>query len=178
MASDYKMQDAQDEQLGLIGPKRHLLMTPYARRSAFLYGAVGAADFAMLYLFFSPGLTGLRLDTGARVLLYLTVTSLGLVILAIGLSSLRLLRYQLVAPFVFVAGALCTAVAFELLLAQLDAGAFWCLLPWLVITAVAVAVPVLRRSNSIWQDNKMDIARMPRAAQVAIAALWRQVFAR
>jgi hypothetical protein len=153
MASDYRTQDAQDEQLGLFGRKHHLLMSPHARRSTFLYGAVGAADFAVLFLFFSPGLTGLRLDTGARILLYLTVTSLGLVMLAIALNSLRLLWYQVLAPSVFVAGALCTAVAFELLLAQLDAGAFWCLLPWLVITAVVIAAPVLRRANSFWRDR-------------------------
>jgi hypothetical protein len=167
MASD------QDEQLELFGRKYDLLMSPEKRRSAFLYGAVGAADFAVLFLFFSPGLTGLHLDPGARVLLYLTVTSLGLVILAIGMSSLKLLWYQLVAPYVFVAGAICTAVALELLLAQLDAGAFWCLLPWLIITAVLVAVPVLRRATSIWRDNQVDFARMRRALQEAIAARWR-----
>jgi hypothetical protein len=120
-----------------------------------------------LFLFFSPGLTGLRLDTGARILLYLTVTSLGLVILAISLSSLRLLWYQLVAPYVFVAGALCTAIAFELLLAQLDSGAFWLLLPWLVITTVVIAAPVLRRATAIWRDN-----------HEAIEQRWRRVFAR
>jgi hypothetical protein len=168
MASD------QDEQLEFFGRKYAPLMSPDKRRSAFLYGAVGAADFAVLFLFFSPGLTGLRLDTGARELLYLTVTSLGLVILAIGMSSLKLLWYQLMAPYVFVAGAICTAVAFELLLAQLDAGAFWCLLPWLIITAVVIAVPTLRRASSIWQDNQVDFARLPRAAQEAIAARWRQ----
>jgi hypothetical protein len=167
MASD------QDEQLELFGRKYDLLMHPERRRSAFLYGAVGAADFAVLFLFFSPGLTGLHLDTGARVVLYLTVTSLGLVILAIAMSSLRLLSYQLVAPYIFVAGAICTAVALELLLAQLDGGAFWCLLPWLIITAVVIAVPVLRRATSIWRDNQEDFARMRRALQEAIAARWR-----
>ena len=161
MASD------QDEQLELFGRKYDLLMHPEKRRSAFLYGAVGAADFAVLFLFFSPGLTGLRLDTGARVVLYLTVTSLGLVILAIGMSSLKLLWYQLVAPYVFVAGAICTAVAFELLLAQLDPGAFWLLLPWLAITTVVIAVPVLRRAALIWREN-----------HEAIEQRWRQLFVR
>ena len=163
----------QDEQLALFGRKYDLLMPLEKRRSAFLYGAVGAADFAVLFLFFSPGLTGLRLDTGARVLLYLTVTSLGLVILAISMSSLKLPWYQLLAPYVFVAGAICTAIALELLLAQLDAGAFWCLLPWLIITAVIIAVPTLRRASFIWRENKVDVARLPRAAQEAIAARWR-----
>jgi hypothetical protein len=167
MASD------QNEQLELFGRQYEPLMSPEKRRSAFLYGAVGAADFAVLFLFFSPGLTGLRLDTGARILLYLTLTSLGLVILAIGMSTLKLQWYQLVAPYVFVAGASCTAIAFELLLAQLDAGAFWCLLPWLVITAVIIAVPTLRRAVSIWRDNKVDVVRLPRAAQEAIVARWR-----
>jgi hypothetical protein len=178
MASEYKTQEAQDEQLGLNGRQSDLLMTPQRRHSAFLYGAVGAANFAILYLFFSPGLTGLRLDAGARVLLYLTVTSLGLVIVAIGLSSLRLLWYQLAAPYLLAVGALCTAVAFELLLAQLDAGAFWCLLPWLVITAVVIAVPVIRRATAIWRDQKVDLPRLSRAARASIAAQWRQVFAR
>jgi hypothetical protein len=82
-----------------------------------------------------------------------------------------------VAPYIFVAGAICTAVAVELLLAQLDTGAFWCLLPWLIITAVVVAVPVLRRATSIWRDNQEDFARMRRALQKAIAARWRQFFA-
>jgi hypothetical protein len=163
----------ENERLDLFERKYDLLMSPEKRRSAFLHGAVGAADFAVLYLFFSPGLTGLRLDTGARILLYLTVTSLGLVILAIALSSLRLLWYQLVAPYVFVAGALCTAVALELLLAQLDSGAFWLLLPWLVITAVVIAVPVLQRASAIWRDNQEDVARTRRAAREAIAARWR-----
>jgi hypothetical protein len=167
MASEHELQDAQGAQRGLFGRKQHLLVSPHARRSAFLSGAVGAADFAILYLFFSPGLTGLRLDTGARVLLYLTVTSLGLVIVAIGLRSLRLVWYQLVAPYVFVAGALCTAVAFELLLAQLDAGAFWCLLPWLVITAVIIAVPVLHDATAIWREH-----------HEAIEQRWRHLFAR
>jgi hypothetical protein len=101
----------QDERLELFGRKYKLLMSPEKRRSAFLYGAIGAADFAVLYLFFSPGLTGLRLDTGARILLYLNVTSLGLMILAIALSSLQLRLYQSVVRYVFTAGALCTAVA-------------------------------------------------------------------
>jgi hypothetical protein len=92
MASDLRDQvNDHDERLALCGRKYDLLMVPEKRQSAFLSGALGAADFAILFLFFSPGLTGLRLDTGARVLLYLTVTSLGLVILAIALSSLRLL---------------------------------------------------------------------------------------
>jgi hypothetical protein len=181
MASDHDAQytqNEQDEQLGLFGRNRHLLMSPHARRSAFLYGAVGAADFAVLFLFFSPGLTGLRLDTGARILLYLTVTSLGLVILAIALSSLRLLWYQLLAPYVFVAGALCTALAFELLLASLDTIAFWLLLPWLAITAVVIAVPALRRATAIWREQKVDVPRLSRVARESISAQWRQVFAR
>jgi hypothetical protein len=180
MASD---QDPQDPRLRLVERPHEPLMSPELRRSVFLYGAVGygaagAADVAVLYLFFSPRLTGLRLDTGARALLYVTVTSLGLVMLAIALSSLRLLRYQLVAPYVLVAGALCTAVAFELLLAQLDTGAFWLLLPWLVITAVVIAVPVLRRASAIWRSQKVDRVGLPRAARASIAAQWRQVFAR
>jgi hypothetical protein len=144
----------ENERLERFGRPDDLLMRPEQRRSAFLSGAVGAADVAVLYLFFSPGLTGLRLDTGARVVLYLTVTSLGLVVVAVALSSLYLLSYHLVAPYVFVVGALCTAMAVELLLAQLDTGAFWCLLPWLVITAVVIAVPALRRAISIWRDNQ------------------------
>jgi hypothetical protein len=76
-----------------------------------------------------------------------------------------------VAPYALVAGALCTAVAVELLLAQLDAGAFWCLLPWLLITAVVIAVPVLRRALTIWQDNHEDLRK-------AIAARWTHLFAR
>jgi hypothetical protein len=155
------------EQFELFGRTYELLMPPDKRRSSFLYGAIGAADFAVLYLFFSPGLTGLRLDTGARVLLYLTVTSLGLVILSIALSSLQLRLYQLVAPYIVVAGALCTAVAFELLLAQLDPDAFWLLLLWLAITAVVVAVPVLRRAALIWREN-----------HAAIEQRWRHLFAR
>jgi hypothetical protein len=161
-----RLQD-QDARIELFGRRYELLLSPEKRRSAFLSGAIGAADFAILYLFFSPGLTGLRLDTGARILLYLTVTSLGLVILAIALSSLRLLWYQLVAPYVFVAGAICTAVAFELLLAQLDPGAFWLLLPWLAITTVVIAFPVLRRAAFIWRDN-----------HEAIEQRWRHLFAR
>jgi hypothetical protein len=144
----------ENERLERFGRPDDLLMRPEQRRSAFLSGAVGAADVAVLYLFFSPGLTGLRLDTGARVVLYLTVTSLGLVVVAVALSSLHLLSYHLVAPYVFVVGALCTAMAVELLLAQLDTGAFWLLLPWLVITAVVIAVPALRRAISIWRDNQ------------------------
>jgi hypothetical protein len=167
MPSGEHDQSNKDEQLAIFGRRYDLLMYPEKRRSGFLSGAVGALDVAILSLFFSPGLTGLRLDTGARVALYLTVTSLGLVILAIALSSFRLRSYQLVAPYIFVAGALCTAVAVELLLAQLDSGAFWCLLPWLVITAVVIAVPVLRRGAVIWREN-----------HEAISAQWRHVFAR
>jgi hypothetical protein len=159
-------QHDQVEQVELVGRNYDLLMSPEKRRSAFLYGAVGATDFAVLYLFFSPGLTGLRLDTGARILLYLTVTSLGLVILAIGLSSLRLRWYQFVAPYVFVAGAICTAVAFALLLAQLDTGASWLLLPWLAITTVVITVPVLQRATAIWRENHEPIKQR-----------WRHVFA-
>jgi hypothetical protein len=166
MTSDLR-DHAHDERLALFGRQYQLLMSPEKRRSPFLFGAVGAADFAILYLFFSPGLTGLRLDTGARILLYLTVTSLGLVILAIGLSSLRLRWYQVAAPYVLASGALCTAVAFELLLAQLDSVAFWLLLPWLVITAVVIAVPVCRQASAIWHEN-----------HAAIEQRWRQVFVR
>ena len=176
LASDQN--NGHDEQLRLFGKTYTLLMVREKRRSAFLYGAVGAANFAVLFLFFSPGLTGLRLDTGARILLYLTVTSLGLVILGIGLSSLQLLWYQLVAPYLLVIGALCTAVAFELLLAQLDSGAFWLLLPWLVITAVVIAVPVLRRARAIWRDNQEDVVRTSRTARAAIAARWRHFSAK
>jgi hypothetical protein len=158
--------DEQD-QLALFGRTYILLMHLEKRRSPFLSGAVGALDVAVLSLFFSPGLTGLRLDTGARVALYLTVNSLGLVILTFALSALQLRIYHLVAPDVFVAGALCTAVAVELLLAQLDSGPYWCLLPWLVITAVIIAIPVLRRGASIWRDN-----------HEAIEQRWRRVFAR
>jgi hypothetical protein len=161
-----RVQD-QDARLELFGRRYELLLSPEKRRSVFLPGAIGAADVAILFLFFSPGLTGLRLDLGARILLYLTVTSLGLVILAIALSSLRLLWYQLVAPYVFVAGAICTAVAFELLLAQLDPGAFWLLLPWLAVTAVVITVPVLQRATAIWREN-----------HEAIEQRWRQLFAR
>jgi hypothetical protein len=152
------------DQLALFGRKYDLLISPEKRQSAFLSGAVGALDVAVLSLFFSPGLSGLRLDTGARVVLYLTVTSLGLMILAIALSSLQLLWYQLVAPYAFVAGALCTAVAVELLLAQLDSGAFWCLLPWLVVTVVVIAVPAVRRATSIWRDHQEELSRRRRDA--------------
>jgi hypothetical protein len=69
-----------------------------------------------------------------------------------------------VAPYVFVAGALCTAVAVELLLAQLDAGAFWCLLPWLVLTAVVIAVPVLIRGAATWRDHQEELSRRQRDA--------------
>jgi hypothetical protein len=155
------------DQLEHFGRQYDLLMSPDKRRSPFLYGAIGAADVAVLFLFFSPGLTGLRLDLGARILLYLTVTSLGLVILAIALSSLQLLWYQLVAPYIFAAGATCTAVAFELLIAQLDTGAFWLLLPWLAVTAVVIAVPVLQRATAIWRNN-----------HEAIEQRWRHLFAR
>jgi hypothetical protein len=172
MASDH------DAQLELFGRKYDLLMSPDKRRSAFLYGAVGAADLAVLFLFFSPGLTGLRLDTGARVLLYLTVTSLGLVILAIALSSLTLVWYQFVAPYLLVAGALCTAIALELLLAQLDTGAFWLLLPWLAISAVVIVVPVLRRAITIWRENQEDVVRRRHTARESIAARWRHEPAR
>jgi len=62
-----------------------------------------------------------------------------------------------VAPYVLVAGALCTAVAIELILAQLDGGAFWLLAPWLVITAIIIAVPTLRCSISTWRDNRANL---------------------
>jgi hypothetical protein len=168
LASDLRDQvNEQVEQVELFGRKYDLLMSAEKRRSSFLSGAVGAADFAILFLFFSPGLTGLRLDIGARILLYLTVTSLGLVILAIGLSSLRLQWYQLLSPYFLGAGAVCTAIAFELLLAQLDDGAFWLLLPWLVATAVVIAVPLLRRATDIWREH-----------HAAIEQRWRHLFAR
>jgi predicted membrane channel-forming protein YqfA (hemolysin III family) len=161
-----------NERLELFGRRYDLLLSFETRRFAFLYGAIGAADFAVLYLFFSPGLTGLRLDTGARVVLYLTVTSLGLVILSIALGSLTLPSYQRVAPYIFVAGALCTAVAVELLLAQLDPGACLLLLPWLVMSAVVIAVP------AIWHVNQADVARRRRAVQAAIITRWRHILAR
>ena len=164
--SHYDQVQDQDARLELFGRRYELLLSPEKRRSVFLSGAIGAADFAILFLFFSPGLTGLRLDLGARILLYLTVTSLGLVILAIALSSLQLLWYQLLAPYVLVAGALCTAIAFELLLAQLDLGAAWLLLPWLAITTAVIAVPFLRRATVIWREN-----------HEAIEQRWRQLFA-
>jgi hypothetical protein len=162
MASD------QVERVEILGGTYDLLMSPRRRRSAFLYGAVGAADIAILFLFFSPGISGVRLDGGARALLYVTVTSLGLVILATAMSSLALRWYQLLAPYVFIGGALCTAVAVELLLAQLDSGAFWCLLPWLVGTAVVTAVPTLRRAIGIWSDNKAAFARLLGATRESI----------
>jgi hypothetical protein len=180
MARDDNDRD-DNERLERFGRRYDLLMSREKRRSAFLsgaVGAVGAADVAVLYLFFSPGLTGLRLDTGARVVLYLTITSLGLVILAVALRSLQLRSYQLVAPYAFVAAALCTAIAVELLLAQLDAGAFWCLLPWLVISAVVIAVPLLRRAMVIWRDHQEDVARLRRAAQAVIVTRWRHILAR
>jgi hypothetical protein len=75
-----------------------------------------------------------------------------------------------VAPYVLVAGAICTAVAFELLLAQLDPGAFWLLLPWLAITAVVMAILVLRRGIAIWRDCQEDVHE-------TITVRWGQIFA-
>jgi hypothetical protein len=45
------------------------------------------------------------------------------------------------------------------------------LLPWLLITAVVIPVPVFRRANIIWRDHQEDVHE-------TVAARWRQVFAR